>query len=153
MGVNNGGLPGLAAMSETQAGAEHGLVTRALPPRLRGNDAVPLGNSCCSGIFESRCAHSAATSCRSRQISSRSRLRLCLQHPQFCKLGFGRFEFVTNGKEFAQHICFQFSPVSKRRIGSLPKATSLIASGESGPIHMAACGAASRDYVFDRPEL
>jgi hypothetical protein len=36
---------------------------------------------------------------------------------------------------------------------SLPKATSLIASGETGPIHMAACGAASRDYVFDGPEL
>jgi len=32
---------------------------------------------------------------------------------------------------------------------SSPKATSLIASGECGPIHMAACGAASRDYVFD----
>jgi hypothetical protein len=35
----------------------------------------------------------------------------------------------------------------------LPKATSLITSGEIGPIHMAACGAASRDYVFDGPEL
>jgi len=34
-----------------------------------------------------------------------------------------------------------------------PKATSLIASGETGPIHMAACGAASRDYVFDGREL
>jgi len=34
-----------------------------------------------------------------------------------------------------------------------PKATSLIANGEVGPIHMAACGAASRDYVFDGPEL
>jgi hypothetical protein len=36
---------------------------------------------------------------------------------------------------------------------TLPKAISLIASGESGPIHMAACGAASRDYVFDGPEF
>ena len=35
----------------------------------------------------------------------------------------------------------------------LLKAMSLIASGETGPIHMAACGAASRDYVFDGPEL
>ena len=26
-------------------------------------------------------------------------------------------------------------------------------TGEYGPIHMAACGAASRDYVFDGPEL
>jgi hypothetical protein len=34
-----------------------------------------------------------------------------------------------------------------------PKATSLIASGKTGPIHMAACGAACRDYVFDGPEL
>jgi hypothetical protein len=34
-----------------------------------------------------------------------------------------------------------------------PKATSLIASGEFGPIHIAACGTASRDYVFDGPEL
>jgi hypothetical protein len=33
------------------------------------------------------------------------------------------------------------------------KATSLIASGETGPIHMAASGAASRDYVFDGREL
>ena len=33
-----------------------------------------------------------------------------------------------------------------------PKATSLIASGEFGRIHMAACGAASGDYVFDGPE-
>ena len=33
-----------------------------------------------------------------------------------------------------------------------PKATSLIASSEIGPIHMAACGAASGDYVFDGPE-
>jgi hypothetical protein len=30
---------------------------------------------------------------------------------------------------------------------------SLIASGETGPIDMAACRAASRDYVFDGPEL
>jgi hypothetical protein len=29
---------------------------------------------------------------------------------------------------------------------SLPKPTSLITSGETGPIHVAACGAASRDY-------
>jgi hypothetical protein len=36
---------------------------------------------------------------------------------------------------------------------SSPKATSLITSGETGPIHMPACGAASRDYVFDGPEL
>jgi hypothetical protein len=36
---------------------------------------------------------------------------------------------------------------------TLPKAISLIASGETGPIHMAACGAASRDYVFDGPEF
>ena len=35
---------------------------------------------------------------------------------------------------------------------SLQKATSLIASGET-PMHIAACGAASRDYVFDGPEL
>jgi hypothetical protein len=37
--------------------------------------------------------------------------------------------------------------------GDSPRATSLIASGETGPIHMAACGAASRDYVFDGREL
>jgi len=34
-----------------------------------------------------------------------------------------------------------------------PKATSLSESGEFGPIHMAACSAVSRDYVFDDPEL
>ena len=34
-----------------------------------------------------------------------------------------------------------------------PKATSLIASGEFGRIHMAACSAVSRDYVFDSPDL
>jgi hypothetical protein len=39
------------------------------------------------------------------------------------------------------------------RVGRRRKATSLIASGETGPIHMAACGAASRDYVFDGREL
>jgi hypothetical protein len=37
--------------------------------------------------------------------------------------------------------------------GESTEAMSLIASGETGPIHMAACGAASRDYVFDGPEL
>src|SRR5262249_9881723 len=38
------------------------------------------------------------------------------------------------------------------KVSSL-KATSLIQSGKTGPIHMAACGAVSRDYVFDGPEL
>ena len=53
------------------------------------------------------------------------------------------------------------SPIHARMRASLdgldeahsPKAMSLIASGETGPIHMAACGAASRDYVFDGREL
>ena len=36
---------------------------------------------------------------------------------------------------------------------SLPKATSFPVSSDIYHIHMAACGAASRDYVFDSPEL